>query len=55
MSGTWALIRRRDVAVDAILFIVPTDVSDSLDPARDKRVLRDDGDNVTLANGTNIP
>lgn len=55
MSGTCALIRRRDVAVDAIVFTVPTDVNDSFDPDRDKRTLRDDGDSVTLANGTKIP
>lgn len=55
MSGTCALIRKRDVAVDAMLPSVPTDVNDSFEPERDKRVLRDDGDNVTFANGTKIP
>lgn len=55
MSGTCALIRIRDVAVDAMLPNVPTDVSDSLEPALDKRVLRDNGDNDTLASGTKIP
>lgn len=54
-SGTWAFIRSRDVAVDATLPNVPIDVSDSLEPARDKRDLRDKGDNETFANGTNIP
>lgn len=55
MSGTWALILKRDVAVDAILPSVPIDVSDSFEPALDMRDLRDNGDNDTLANGTNIP
>lgn len=55
MSGTCALIRSRDVAVDATLPRVPSDVSDSLEPARDKRDLRDNGDKETLANGTKIP
>lgn len=55
MSGTWALARNRDVAVDATLPIVPTDTRDSFEPALDKRFIFDDGDNDTLATGTNIP
>ena len=55
MSGTCALIRKRDVAVEAILPSVPTEVRDSFDPDRDKRGFRADGDNETLANGTNMP
>lgn len=39
----------------AMLFSVPTDVRDSLDPARDNRLLREDGDKDTLAIGTNTP
>lgn len=55
VSGTCALILKRDVAVDAILPSVPTEVSDSFEPALDKRDLRDSGDNDTLANGTKMP
>lgn len=58
MSGTWALIRKRDVFVDVMLPIVPIvpiEVSDSLEPARDIRGLRANGDNDTFAKGTNIP
>lgn len=55
MSGTCALIRKRDVAVEAMLPSVPTDVRDSFDPDRDRRGFRADGDNETLANGTNMP
>lgn len=55
MSGTCALIRNRDVAVDACVPTVPTEVRDSLDPDRDSRVLRDDGDNDTFASGTKMP
>lgn len=45
----------RDVTVEAIEPMVPTEVSDSLEPARDSRVLRDDGDSETLAMGTKMP
>lgn len=59
MGTCWLLlIRIREVTVvDAMLPSVPIDVSDSFEPARDIRdgVLRDDGDRVTLARGTNIP
>lgn len=55
MSGTCALIRKREVAVEAILPIVPTDVRDSFDPDRERRGFRADGDSDTLANGTNMP
>lgn len=55
MSGTCALIRNRDVAVEAILPSVPTDVSDSFDPDRDRRGLRADGDSDTFATGTKMP
>ena len=55
VSGTCALIRKRDVFVDVILPMVPIELSDSLEPARDKRDLRDNGDNDTLAKGTKIP
>lgn len=58
VSGTWALIRKRDVFVDVMLPnvpIVPIEVSDSLEPARDIRDLRANGDNDTFAKGTNIP
>lgn len=55
VGGTCALIRKRDVFVDVTLPMVPMELSDSFEPARDKRVLRDNGDNDTLARGTNIP
>lgn len=55
MSGTWALARSLDVAVEVTLPIVPTDMRDSFDPVRDKRFNFDDGDSVTFATGTNIP
>lgn len=55
MSGTWALARNREVAVDVTLPIVPTDMRDSLEPARDMRLSFDDGESVTLATGTKIP
>lgn len=55
MSGTCALIRKRDVFVDVMLPIVPIEVNDSFEPARDRRVLRDNGDNDTFAIGTKIP
>lgn len=55
MSGTCALIRKREVAVEVILPSVPTEVSDSFDPDRERRGFRADGDSETLANGTNIP
>lgn len=52
----WVLLRRmRDVTVDAIEPMVPTEVSDSFDPARERRTLREDGDSDTLASGTNTP
>lgn len=57
-SGTCALIRRRDVLVDVMLPMVPMvpkDVSDSFEPALDKRDFRANGDNDTFANGTKIP
>lgn len=47
--------RIRDVAVETTLSIVPTEFIDSVDPALDNLVFLDDGDNVTFANGTNIP
>lgn len=47
--------RKRDVAVDTTLSIVPTEFNDSADPDLDSRAFRDNGDNVTFANGTNIP
>lgn len=50
-----ALMRSLDVAVVAIELIVPTEVSDSFEPDRDRRVLREDGDSVTLAIGTKMP
>jgi len=55
VSGTWALIRKRDVAVDIVLPIVPTDVNDSLELARDKRYRLEAGDIVTFAMGTKMP
>lgn len=54
-SDTCALIRSLEVAVVAIELIVPTEVRDSLEPDRDRRVFREDGESVTLAIGTNIP
>lgn len=41
--------------MDAIDPMVPTEVSDSFEPARDRRTLRDDGERDTLASGTNTP
>lgn len=38
-----------------MLFIVPMDVRDSRDPARERRVFFDDGDNETFAIGTKTP
>lgn len=38
-----------------MLPIVPTDVSDSFDPDRDRRGFRADGDSETLASGTKMP
>lgn len=55
MSGTCALILKRDVFVDVILPIVPIELSDSFELARDKRDFRANGDNDTLAKGTNTP
>lgn len=55
VGGTCAFILKRDVFVDVMLPIVPIELSDSFEPARDNRDLRDNGDNETLANGTNIP
>lgn len=48
-------MRNRDVFVDVILPMVPIELSDSFELARDKRGLRDNGDNETFARGTNIP
>lgn len=53
--GTCALMRKRDVFVDVMLPMVPIELSDSFELARDKRGLRDNGDNDTFARGTNIP
>lgn len=39
----------------ATLFMVTLDARDSLEPARDKRVFFDNGDNETFAIGTKIP
>lgn len=50
-----ALMRSLEVAVVAIELIVPTDVSDSFEPDRDRRAFREEGDSVTLAIGTNMP
>jgi len=52
---TWAFMRMRDVAVVAMLFMVPIEVSDSLDPVLERRVFLDDGDSETFAIGTNTP
>lgn len=50
-----ALMRSLEVAVVAIELIVPTDVSDSFEPDRDRRAFREEGDSVTLAIGTKMP
>lgn len=55
VGGTCAFIRKRDVFVDVMLPMVPIEVSDSFELERDKRVLRDNGDNETFAKGTKIP
>lgn len=48
-------MRRRDVFVVAMLFMVPIEVSDSREPVRESLVFLDDGDKETLAIGTNTP
>lgn len=48
-------MRIRDVFVVAMLFMVPIEVRDSREPARDKRVFFVDGDSDTLAIGTKTP
>lgn len=52
---TWAFKRKRDVFVVTMLFIVPIDVRDSRDPARERRVIFADGDRETFAIGTKTP
>lgn len=54
-SDTCALMRSLEVAVVAIELIVPTEVSDSFEPDRDRRAFREEGDSVTLAIGTKMP
>lgn len=54
-SDTCALMRSLEVAVVAIELIVPTEVRDSLEPDRDRRAFREEGDSVTLAIGTKMP
>jgi len=48
-------MRMRDVAVVAMLFMVPIEVRDSRDPVLERRVFFDDGDSETFAIGTNTP
>lgn len=41
--------------MDAMLLKVPTEVNDSRDPVRERRVFFDDGDSETFAIGTKTP
>lgn len=48
-------MRKRDVFVVAMLFIVPIELRDSREPVLDRRDFFDDGESETLAIGTNTP